>query len=269
MMRYMSLKNKIKTSRPYLVLLLLIMVSTLQAQNQEVLISEEFSNISLITFIETLEQKYPLQFFYEKKTLEGIMISADFQETPLKACMEEIFLKEGLNFYISQNKQISIYTGAAFTSLFPDEPQEEVIYKRSTPEEKISRDMLKRRQYEMVNIGLPGHNTSGFAIVSGTLTSFENGQAVIGANVYNAETRQGVITNNEGYYEIQLTVGNQTISFGSIDMYATSRIINLYSDGSLDVVLETKYNLLEDVVVVGRGKGNLGQVHLGIEEINL
>ena len=72
MMRYMSLKNKIKTSRPYLVLLLLIMVSTLQAQNQEVLISEEFSNISLITFIETLEQNYPLQFFYEKKTLEGM-----------------------------------------------------------------------------------------------------------------------------------------------------------------------------------------------------
>ncbi len=52
-------------------------------------------------------------------------------------------------------------------------------------------------------------------------------------------------------------------------MHATSRIINLYSDGRLDVVLETKFNLLEDVTVVGHGHGNLGQVHMGLEEINI
>lgn len=257
------------TSRPYLVVLLLIMVSTLKAQNQEVLISEEFSNISLITFIETLEQNYPLQFFYEKKTLEGKVINVAFQETPLKDCLEEILTREGLNFFISQDKQISIYRGAALTSLFPDEPQVEVIYKRVTQEEKISREILKRRQYEMVNIGTPGRSRSGLATVSGTLTSFENGEPVVGAVIYFAETRQGVISDNKGFYKIQLPIGNQTIAFSSLEMYATSRIINLYSDGRLDVVLETKYNLLEDVVIVGRGKGNLGQVHLGIEEINI
>ncbi len=165
--------------------------------------------------------------------------------------------------------QISIYKGAALASLFPDEPHIEVVYKKNAPEEKISRDILKHLQYQMINIGTPGRSSSGFATVSGILTSFENGQPVVGANIYVADTRKGVISSNNGYYEIQLPIGNQTIRFSSLDMYATDRIINLYSDGKLDVVLETKYNLLEDVVVVGRGSGNLGQVHLGVEEINI
>lgn len=78
-----------------------------------------------------------------------------------------------------------------------------------------------------------------------------------------------MITDNNGYYKIRLPLGNQTIHFSSIDMHATSRMINLYSDGRLDVVLETKYNLLEDVVVIGHGQGNLGQIHLGYEKIDV
>ncbi|MFO7671415.1 MAG: TonB-dependent receptor [Bacteroidales bacterium] len=257
------------TFRFLLVPFLWMMAFTLRAQHQDVLISENFHDLPLITVIETLERNYPLQFFFDQNTLEGKVIDADFQETPLTLCLETILTGEGLGFYISPQNQVSIFTGASLKGLFPEEPQVEVIHKKSVPEEKISREILKRLGYQMVNIGTPGRNTSGYATVSGTLTSFETGQPVAGANIYVADTRKGVISSNSGYYEIQLPLGNQTLSFSSLDMHATNRIINLYSDGRLDVVLETKYNLLEDVVVIGRGQGNLGQVHLGVEEINI
>lgn len=252
-----------------MVSIFLMMVLALNAQHQDVLISENFQDVALIKAFEALEQNYPLQFFYEKQTLDGILINAEFQETPLSECLESLLYKEDLNFYISQNMQISIYAGEALTSLFPDEPRIEVVYQKSAPEENISRDKLKQLQYQMVNIGTPGRSSSGFARVSGILTNFENGLPVAGANIFVADTRKGVISSNDGYYEIQLPPGNHTISFSSLDMHTTERIINLYSDGTLDVVLETKYNLLEDAVVIGRGKGNLGQVHLGVEEINI
>ena len=251
----------------YLILFFLIYGLTLKAQ--DVSISEKFQDVPLLEVVEALEQKSPVHFFFDPAIIEGILVSADFQETPLASCLESILNKERLNFYISRDNQVSIYKGAALKKLFPEEEQIEVVRKESSPEDKISRDRLRLLQYKMINIGTPGNNVTGNAVVSGYLTDFENGLSVAGGNVYIAETRRGVISNSDGFYEIRLPLGNQTINFSSIDMHTTSRIINLYSDGRLDVVLETKFNLLEDVTVVGYGKGNLGQVHIGLEEINI
>ena len=261
--------SRLMKRRGYLIVSLLVFVLTLNAQDQDVLISGSFQNVPLLSFIETVEQKYPVQFFFERKALDDIWIVADFQETPLASCLESILYRERLNFYISDNNQVTIYAGGALKRLFPEEQQFEVIRKESSHEEKISRDKLKRLQYQMISIGTPGNQTSGYAIVSGYLTSFENGTPVIAGNIYLTETRRGVISNDDGYYEIRLPLGNQTIHYSSIDMDATSRMINLYADGRLDVILETKYNLLEDVVVIGHGKGNLGQIHIGSERINV
>jgi len=250
-------------------LVLLVFVLTLNAQQQDVFISGNYQEVPLISFIESLEQNYPVQFFFVNKSLDGKIISGNFQETPLQNCLESILNRESLNFYITGNNQVIIYEGSSIKKLFPEVEQIQVVRKESSPEDKMSRENLKRLAYQMINIGTPGRNKSGSAIVSGYLKSFETGQPVVGGNVYITETQRGVITDDEGYYEINLPLGNQTIEFSSIDMHASRRIINLYSDGKLDVVLETKYNLLQDVVVIGHGKGNLGQVHLGLEEINL
>ncbi len=258
-----------KKRRSFLVVGLLVCVLTLNAQDHDVLISGKFQNVTLLSFIATLEYNYHAHFFFEEKTIDGILISGEFQETPLANCLESILKKERLNFFISESNQVTIYPGAALKRLSTEEHQFEVIHKLSSPDENLSRDQLKRIKYQIINIGTPGNDGSGYAMVSGYLTSFENAQPVIGANIYQVETPRGVITDNDGFYEIKLPLGNQTIHFSSIDMHTTSRIINLYSDGRLDVVLETKYNLLEDVVIIGRGKGNLGQIHLGMEEINI
>jgi hypothetical protein len=251
----------------YLSLFFLVYVLTLKAQ--DVSISGKFQNTPLLEVIEALEQKYTVHFFFDQATIEGIMVSADFQDTPLASCLESILDKERLKFHISRDNQVCIYKGVSLKKLFPEEERIELVRKESSPEEKISRDRLRLLQYQIFNIGTPGNNVTGTAIVSGYLTDFENGLPVAGGNVYVAETQRGVISNGDGFYEIRLPLGNQTLNFSSIDMHATSRIINLYSDGRLDVVLETKFNLLEDVTVIGHGKGNLGQVHIGMEEINI
>ncbi len=249
--------------------ILFFLVFGLTLKSQDISITEKFQDVPFLEVIEALEQNYPVRFFFDPQATEGILVTADFQQTPLSSCLASILNKERLKFHISHDNQVSIYKGVALKKLFREDEQIVVVRKESSPADKISREKLKLLQYQMFNIGTPGNSTTGTAIVSGYLTDFENGLPVAGGNVYVAETQRGVISNGNGFYEIRLPLGNQTINFSSIDMHATSRIINLYSDGRLDVVLETKYNLLEDVTVVGHGKGNLGQVHIGLEEINI
>ncbi len=248
---------------------LLISLLVLNAQSQGVLISGSFRDIPFHSFIETLEQNYPLQFFYERNEVDHILVNAEFQNAPFPACLASILDSEELNMYVLGKGQICIYKGEPVKALLPDGPRYRVVHKTEKPDEKISRERLKQLQYQIVNIGTPGNISSGSARLSGYLRSFEDGQPVVGANIYLAEAHKGVISSNDGYYEIQLPLGNQTVYYSSLDMHATSRNINLYSDGSLDVTLETKYNMLEDVVVFGRGKGNLGQIHMGIEKIDI
>ena len=140
--------SRLMKRRGYLIVSLLVFVLTLNAQDQDVLISGSFQNVPLLSFIETVEQKYPVQFFFERKALDDIWIVADFQETPLASCLESILYRERLNFYISDNNQVTIYAGGALKRLFPEEQQFEVIRKESSHEEKISRDKLKRLQYQ-------------------------------------------------------------------------------------------------------------------------
>jgi hypothetical protein len=255
--------------RKKIYLIFLCFVNVLILRAQDVSITGKFQDAPLLEVIEAWEQMYPVHFFFDPETIEGILVSAEFQETPLEQCLVSILNKERLNFHISRDNQISIYKGVTLKKLFPEEDQIAVVRKESSPADKISRDRLKLLQYQMINIGTPGNNSSRTAVVSGYMTDFENGLPVAGGNVYVAETQRGVISNGDGFYEIRLPLGNQTLNFSSIDMHVTSRIINLYSDGRLDVVLETKFNLLEDVTVVGHGKGNLGQIHIGLEEINI
>ena len=236
---------------------------------EDLSISGSYQHESLLSFIESLESHYPVRFYFDPKSIENIFVTASFQETSLTKCLETIMNKEGLKFYIMDNHQVIIYTGTSINELRTGQQPLQVIRKEPSAEEKLSRERLRRLQFQLIDIGTPGSSTSGYARVSGYLTCFETGKPVSGGNIYISETQRGVISNQEGYYEIRLPLGNQTISFSSIDMNETKRIINLYSDGRLDVVMETKYNLLEDVVVVGHGKGNLGQIHLGLEEITL
>ncbi len=242
---------------------------TLQAWGQGIQISGDFQDLPLSTFLETLEKEYPVQFFYDTSATRDLRVTAQFREMALEKCLESVLYKQRLNFHVMKNNRIIIYPGPSLRPLFPDREQFRIVHKEASPEEQDSREALNRKQFEIYNIGIPGGTSTGFATLSGQLSSFETGEPVEGGNIVIPATQQGVISNQDGSFHIRLPVGNHTIQFSSLDMHPSKRTINLYSDGRLDVVLETKYNLLEDVVVIGHGKGNLGEIHIGLEKISI
>jgi len=247
----------------------ILLAITLNAWSQEILVSGDFKNLTLASFFKTLEEEYAVQFFYEANTIDGIIVNTAFQNTPLEECLESLLNSERLRFQVMSNHRVIIFPGPSLKKLFPEQQQFRVVHKEQSPDDQVSREVLRRKQYEMINIGTPGGTSAELATVSGYLTSYETGEPVVGGNIFIVATQRGVISDQTGFYNINLPLGNQTIDFSSLDMYPTRRIINLYSSGRLDVVLETKYNLLEDVVVIGHGKGNLGQIHLGLEKISV
>jgi hypothetical protein len=252
----------------YLLTLLILFITGLGAQEPEYTISGRYQSVPLKSFLKEVEQKYPVYFFYDEKTVDAITVNAEFKETPLKEALEMILDGELAHFYALDESKFVIYKGFAIKSLFlgKEEEQEE----KSAPlAEQISREKLEQMQYRIFNIGTPGKNNLRTATISGYIKEFNSNDPVIGASVYIVETQKGVSTDKNGFYSLILPTGNHTLNFSCIGMEPTKRIINLYSNGNLNVEMITKVNLLGGIDVMGEGEGNLGRVQMGIEKMDL
>lgn len=88
-------------------------------------------------------------------------------------------------------------------------------------------------------------------VVEGTVTAKEDGQGIPGVNVSIKGTSKGNATDLDGKYRIELGPGENVLVFSFVG-FAT-QTIEVGSRSTVDVVMESDADLLEEVVVVGYG----------------
>ncbi|MGM0531747.1 MAG: carboxypeptidase-like regulatory domain-containing protein, partial [Bacteroidota bacterium] len=225
-----------------------------------VMVSEK---IAVEELIQNLEIKYNVKFYFQESALKNKKVNTNCGGITLDECLEEICSTISLEFYRSGDR-VFLFEGEPVTETLgkPIEDTPEI-----QPEEKPEKDLnqLKQQAFKIFEIGTPGKNNSGHAILRGHVTSYESGEPVYNANVILAGTSQGVSTNQNGYFEIRVPVGNNTLQFSSIGMEPTQRIVNIYSDGALNVQMETQMNIIGDIDVLGEQNGEVSRVFSGVE----
>jgi len=253
-----------------IILILFLAISALQTYTQDLIIpiTGTYQKTPLKSFIADIESRYAVKFFYDEKSLDTLTVTSNFKQTPLQECLEQILDKRVIHYFISGN-EIILYQGLMISELFPG-GDISVYNAREIPSgKKISREDLDQIQYQIINIGTPGRNKSNTATLTGHLRNFESGEPVIGGNIYTSDKHAATNTDALGYYRINLPVGNHVLNFSSIGMEQVKRNINVYSDGMLDVDMLEKVDILEDAVIIGHGEGNVGQIHAGMERIDI
>lgn len=88
-------------------------------------------------------------------------------------------------------------------------------------------------------------------LVTGTVTSQEDGSAVPGVNVLVQGTTKGTTTDVEGRYSIELAANEDMLVFSFIGFKQT--VVQVGAQTQVNVVLETDITSLDEVVVVGYG----------------
>ena len=253
----------------YSVLVIAILIFDLDAQNIPVLITGSYDHVPLKSFITSIEQKYPVVFYFDDSSIRNTMVTAEFTGVILEKCMTTILDNTGLNFRMMGSNKAVIYAGPALSEIFGGSYKAPESKPGQEARSKVSPDKLQQLQYKMINIGTPGLGKSGTATISGYLRNFETGDPVAGGNIYVSNIQKGSTSDANGFFRITLPTGNQVVNFTYIGMQPVTRNVNLYSDGELDVDLELKLNLLEGAVIVGQGEGKVGKMHIGMEKIEI
>lgn len=256
--------NDLKFRIPVLFFLFLFGFLFSAAQEKNIILTEDYQDKSFKEFIQQMEVRHGLTFYYRESDIKNKNIKADCNGAALDDCLKEICASNFLEFYRNGNR-IYLFRGKpVIESLTKPTPvQTDSSNLQATPKDLAK---LKQEAYKIYNIGTPGKNQSDHAWLTGYVTSYETNDAVSGANVILAGTSKGVSTNRSGYYEIRLPIGNNTLQFSSIGMEPTQRIVNIYSSGSLNVQMETKMNVIGDVEIVGDQNSDISSVFSGVEQ---
>ena len=89
--------------------------------------------------------------------------------------------------------------------------------------------------------------------VSGYVTRSEDGEPLIGCNIYNLETLEGTTSNLYGFYSFTLPVGEVKLSFSYVGLERKQISLDVKNDTTLNVALNS-INQLEEVEIVANRK---------------
>ncbi|MCB0506695.1 MAG: TonB-dependent receptor [Bacteroidetes bacterium] len=118
---------------------------------------------------------------------------------------------------------------------------------------------------------LPIHAQNETFTLSGFLKDAQNGEALIGANVYvQGNTALGATTNLYGFYSLSLPKGDYQIAFSYIGYATQVQTISLNKDIRQNIELSDNTKALDEVVITDERKDeNVKSTTMGKEELSI
>lgn len=112
-------------------------------------------------------------------------------------------------------------------------------------------------------------NAQETSTLSGIVSDATNGETIIGAKVYIPEARQGVITNNYGFYSITVPKGIYAVEFRMAGVETETRTVDLNEDVRLDIELGGSFQEIGPVEVSANAKTNTEGTQMGTHELDM
>lgn len=261
--------------------LLFLFISTsifLNAQERRnIVVDGEFSGISLTTFFQQLESKYPCFFYYDPWQTDSLQISINVRSQPLAEVLTEALRNTGLLFSIDDDNRVYVTRGLRISTNLPDSffiARNAASASRAVRDSLWDYDSLRRRPVKVTSearlyeIGAKTNEARGNAIVTGHVRNARTGEPVIKAAVF-VNTQLATVTDGYGNYSLTLPVGKHTLNVSAIGMRDSHFQLSVYGNGKMDMDIPETVTMLKEVIVSSRKTLNITRVQMGIERLSI
>ena len=128
--------------------------------------------------------------------------------------------------------------------------------------------MRKYSYYLCAFIVFPFLSFSQKYTVSGEVTDAQNGESLIGVNIFAEGTQVGTSTNAYGFYSLRLDAGQYTIVYQYLGYEVQRKKLNINKDLTIDVDLVEAGQSLDAIEVTTRGvDANVKSVEMSVTEV--
>ncbi len=254
------------------------------AQEDKTLVSISFENANLPQAISKIEQQTGISFFYDPAWFEQEekSITQNYKNKPLRIILMDIFDGTAFNFVQYQNRIILTKNNYIYTEL-PDNffgkdstaatesnaKLDPVFYQEyQTDPSFIAKKLQQEKSLKFI-----GKETKNVAQktyqLTGKVTDAKTGEPVSLVLVRTQDGKKTDVTDENGFYSLDLTIGLNTVEVQSIGHLTSSRKIMMYSTGTLNFELIENVNELDAVVVRGNRGENVRTAVTGVTSIQI
>ncbi len=195
---------------------------------QEIIDKDKEGEITIDKITDILEDKYSVNIFYQPQWFTEITFSIEIADLSLSEAIDKISEDAGLN---------AVFVDDIIT-LVPKEAN------------SFNRQMLAE---DTEVVGDPSeYGRYSHATLSGIVKDGTTAETLIGVVIYDPESKNGVTTDVNGSFEIELPVGEHSLEISYIGYEELVKDIRLVSDGSLTIELFYESTQLDEVTIYSR-----------------
>jgi hypothetical protein len=255
-----------KLNLPIIIFLLSLTVS-LGAQ-EKYKITRTYKDLSFKEFVSMTEKEFSVRYFYKDEWVNDLRLSNYPDCTTLSCILGNLFKGTSLYYYIDETGKIVITKSYALKdSNVPVEKDNKFI--PPTDYESLEENQ-QLTEIKIVEIGNPAdRNKPGNVFVSGYITNSDTKEPIAGVTIFVQKLSIGAISNEFGYYTINLPRGSHLMQFSFIGMREKKINLNLSDKGEMNVEMRSMLIPLKETVVSAQKNITLRRFEVGVEKINI
>ncbi|MNX58835.1 Ferrienterobactin receptor precursor [compost metagenome] len=245
-------------------------------------ISIEFNNTDLKSALEAIEKNTGYKFYFNQAWFknETIIINKKYENTSIEDILTSIFEKTDLNYFITDKEIILIKNSIIYDSLPDDYFEPSTTTQPNKVEAVVLAKPVFQQQYDTlkhnnINSGITyiGKEKKGreskFYTLSGFIKNKKTGKTVSNVSIKVRDQSISTVTNNEGYYALQVPFGLNYIEIESINFKKEVETLMVYDNGQLDITLYESINELDEVIIKKNADKNVKNVIAGVSSIDV
>jgi hypothetical protein len=250
----------------------------LSGQEPDIVFSGNFRDLPLVEFVEELESRTEVRFYYREEWIRGIRITVSGENLSLRETLGKILEHTGLSYFIDPDNQVFITDQGPVIARLPDYSGSLSGNKGTragnVPEAmtSIERKYIEGRREGMLETLTVGNqeeiNGMSSAVIHGKLTDAETGEPLIGATIYFEELKKGAATDVDGRFSIVVKPGRYTVEFNCMGMEDRHHILQVYSGGDLAVPMNQALIPITEVVIKANRYHNVRGTQMGFDRLN-
>jgi len=244
------------------------------------LITADFHHVNMERFVSELEKQTGLHFYFDPALVDSVQINLTVTAQPLDKVIAQAFAGTDFNYYVD-DENVYITKGVKLGVARPTKPSQINPIKQITGDSIVTKQKTKTPLLKnlhpavvpdkLIEIGTRGPNDqkSNRATVAGYVTDIKTGEPVSGASISVEALRTGVVTDQYGYFSLNLPKGRHTLLIEGIAIRESTRHIQLQSDGKMNIEVESLVMVLRNVTITAQKLSNIRNPQMGLQKIDI
>ena len=186
----------------YLVLSFLLSISLLANAQQNKLLDVDYKQANISQMVSNLGSKTGKRFYYDPIQFDSLRVTLTLNQKPLEYILDKAFEHTRYHYAITGQQEVIMTKDLKITTdlapgIFESAPgpvvaETPVIDYNLEEKKKIQIATTENKLYE---IGIRTNNIkSGTANLAGYVRNAKSGEGIIGASIYNPDTKNGIAT---------------------------------------------------------------------------